>query len=191
MLKDKLNGWMTLQIVFLLSGLVLIANLFPHIQILSEQEATGRSNQDKLEVIQQIKHSPTTSQHMLLTITGETHSPFQGRLRPLSQACGLPILPAVSMDKPSEKIAIKEMNQWIECHNRWSELLRGFAQDSQARPYQASLQFNAKEWEDLAAEEQKLIRQANSIYTEWKRNSERLKQQLSFRRQLYSETHSN
>lgn len=110
------------------------------------------------------------------------------RLRPLSQTCGLPLLPNASMDRNSENIAIKEMNEWIACHNRWSQLLQA-AREQQYKNGEYPLNpIQTNEFHALIADEKNALQQANSIYVEWKRNSEKFKQHLNFRRHLYTDT---
>ncbi|WMW81413.1 hypothetical protein RF679_03810 [Undibacterium cyanobacteriorum] len=109
------------------------------------------------------------------------------RLRPLSQTCGLPLLPTVSMDRNSENIAIKEMNGWIECRNRWSQVLHtARLQQNKNGEYKPNT-VQANEFKALIADEKNALQQANGIYVEWKRNSEKFKQHLNFRRHLYTE----
>lgn len=177
------------QCVLSLSALCFVTfSILAHRQNTKEERPTFSASPS---VLQTFPHANTTeSTPIEFTTNKRPSSSFneENRLRTLSQTCGLPLLPVVSMDRHSENIAIKEMNQWIDCRNRWSQLFHAARLHYRKGGGNQLDTAQINEFNALVADEKTALQQANSIYVEWKRNSEKFKQHLNFRRHLYTET---
>ncbi|TXI96274.1 MAG: hypothetical protein E6Q34_01560 [Burkholderiaceae bacterium] len=94
------------------------------------------------------------------------------------QRCGFPSIPNVSVNRESELATVRQLNEWIRCHNDWAQQLNAL------RIYHTKQDnmIKVNHIQSLIEDDKTTISWLNLTYAEWKRNSELQKHRLGFRR---------